>query len=93
MSNEKWYQQIYEPYLETWKILNLIQYGYKHLSDPEQDKANDEIWNKYMRECDRLKAKYPDNEFVDALLNFIIGVGVKGAAEIIAEMNQKEIDE
>ena len=93
MNDTTFKNNIYNPFLDTWKILKLIQYGYKHLSDPEQDKAHDEIWNKYMRECDRLKAKYPDNEFVDALLNFIIGVGVKGAAEIIAEMNQKEIVE
>lgn len=92
MTDMSFREKIFKPYNETWKIIKLLQNAYKHLEDPEKDKANDKLWKMYMKECERLKAEYPNNAFVDELLTFLIGDHKqKGAGEVIAKMNQEEL--
>lgn len=78
MTDDKWRTIIYEPYLETWKILKLIQYA---------DKTNnyDEQWERYMKEIDRLNSTYSDNPFVHDLIRMLLDAG-----DHIARINSKE---
>lgn len=79
MDNDKWKTTIYEPYLETWKVLKLIQYA-------DQTSDSDEQWNRYMREIDRLKKTYPENPFVESLIKLLLDAG-----DMIAKENRVEI--
>ena len=77
MNNEKWKQTIYEPYLETWKIIKLIQYA-------DQTPEQEEQWNRYIREIDRLNKTYPDNPFAQNLIRLLLEAG-----DSIAKMNNE----
>lgn len=77
MNDTAWKQQIYEPFLETWKILKLIQHA-------DQSANNDELWQRYMKEIDRLNEQYPNNKFVQDLLQLLIDAG-----DSIAKMNSE----
>lgn len=70
--------KIYEPYLEAWKILKLIQ-------NADQTSNSDEQWQRYMREIDRLQKTYPDNKFVEQLITLLLNAG-----DIIAKENRKQ---
>ena len=78
MNDTTWKQNIYEPYLETWKIIKLIQYA-------DQTDDAQEQWNRYVREIDRLDKKYPDNKFVYGLVRLLVDAG-----DAIAKMNEVE---
>ncbi len=80
MDNDKWKSTIYEPYLETWKVLKLIQYA-------DQTSDSDEQWQRYMREIDRLGKQYPANKFVDKLITLLLDAG-----DVIAKLNRKETE-
>lgn len=84
MTDEKFKEVIYKPYLDTWKVLKLLQHAYKRLDDPELDEANDAIWDMYKREIVRLERAYPGNPFVKELLNLLTT-----ADEVISRMNQE----
>ena len=86
MTDQKFKEAIYQPYLETWKVIKILQHAYKHLPDPERDKVNDEIWKQFQREAERLEKTYPDNPFVDELLRLLFS-----ADEVISRMNQEEL--
>lgn len=77
MNDSKWRKEIYNPYLESWKILKLIQYA-------DQTSDSDEQWQRYMREIDRLQKTYPDNSFVEQLITLLLNAG-----DIIARENRK----
>lgn len=77
MNNEKWKQTIYEPFLETWKIIKLIQYA-------DQTPAQEEQWNRYVKEIDRLDKSYPDNPFAQNLIRLLLDAG-----DSIAKMNNE----
>lgn len=88
MTDQKFKEVIYQPYLETWKVLKILQHAYKHLSDPEKDKVNDEIWTQFQREAKRLEKTYPGNPFVEELLRLLFT-----ADDVIAKMNQEELSD
>ena len=75
MDDNTFKEKIYSPYLETWKILKLIQYA-------DQTSDSDEQWRRYMKEIDRLSKTYPDNKFVDKLITLLLDAG-----DVIARMN------
>ena len=76
MNDIEWKQKVYNPYLEAWKILKLIQYGSRH--------GTDELWEKFTREAARLQNAYPGNKYVDSLCVMLLTAG-----EYIAEENSK----
>jgi len=78
MTDQKWKSEIYEPYLETWKILKLIQYA-------DQTTDSDAQWLRYIKEIDRLNKQYKGNEFVQDLITLLIEAG-----NAIAKMNKVE---
>lgn len=75
MDDDKFKKEIYQPYLETWKIIKLIQYA-------DQTENSDEQWERYMKEIDRLSTTYPDNKFADKLIDLLIDAG-----NVISKMN------
>lgn len=79
MNDETFKKEIYEPYLETWKILKLIQHA-------DQSCDSDEAWQLFMKEIDRLNNAYPGNTFVQDLIGLLISAG-----NHIAKMNN-EVD-
>lgn len=80
MNDTTWKQTIYEPYLETWKILKLIQYA-------DQTADSDFQWQCYIKEIDRLAKTYPDNKFVEKLIALLLDAG-----DVIAKQNRKEVE-
>ena len=79
MNDETLKTKYYEPYLETWKIIRLVQYA-------DQTSDSDEQWNRYMKEIDRLKKTYPGNPFVESLITLRLNAG-----DMIAKENRVEI--
>jgi hypothetical protein len=78
MTDAKFKKQYYEPFLETWKILKLVQYA-------DQTADRDAQWQRYMKEIDRLSKTYPEDPFVDKLIRFLLDAG-----DVIAKENRKE---
>lgn len=77
MNDTTWKQTIYEPYLETWKIIKLIQYA-------DQTPEQEEQWNRYVKEIDRLDKTYPNNPFAQNLIRLLLDAG-----DSIAKMNNE----
>ena len=78
MTDAKFKKQYYEPFLEAWKILKLVQYA-------DQTTDSDAQWQRYMKEIDRLHNTYPKDPFVDKLITFLLDAG-----DVIAKENRKE---
>lgn len=78
MDDETLKAKYYEPFLETWKIIRLVQYA-------NQTSDSDAQWNRYMKEIDRLKKTYPNNPFVESLITLLLDAG-----DCIAKENRKE---
>ena len=78
MNDETFKAKYYNPFLETWKILKLIQYA-------DQTSNSDEQWQRYMREIDRLLKTYPDNKFVEQLITLLLNAG-----DVIAKENRRQ---
>ena len=77
MNDTTFKSRYYEPFLETWKILKLIQYA-------DQTSDSDAQWQRYMKEIDRLSKTYPDNKFVEQLITLLLNAG-----DVIAKENRK----
>ena len=75
MDNSTFRETIYGPYMDTWKIIRLIQYA-------DQTADSDAQWQRYIKEIDRLAAAYPDNPFTDKLITLLLDAG-----DVIAKMN------
>lgn len=77
MNDDTLKTKYYEPYLESWKIIRLIQYA-------DQTAGSDAQWSRYMKEIDRLKKTYPNNAFVESLITLLLDAG-----NIIAKENRR----
>ena len=80
MTDERFKANYYDPFLETWKILKLIQYA-------DQTTDSDAQWQRYMKEIDRLAKTYPENKFVEKLITLLLDAG-----DVIARDNKKEVE-
>ena len=78
MDDATFKSKYYEPFLETWKILKLIQYA-------DQTSDSDAQWQRYMKEIDRLSKTYPDNKFVEELITLLLNAG-----DVIAKENRRQ---
>lgn len=76
MNDSKWREKVYGPYMDTWKILKLIQYA-------DKTSDSDDQWQRYMKEIDRLARQYPDNRFAKSLIALLLDAG-----DDIAKINQ-----
>ena len=77
MTDEKFKSNYYKPFLETWKIIKLIQYA-------DKTSDSDAQWQRYMKEIDRLSKTYPGNKFVEELITLLLNAG-----DVIAKENKK----
>ena len=57
MTNEKWKSEIYEPYVDTWKIIKILQEAYQ----------KPQLFNEYIDEVQHFADKYAGNEFAELL--------------------------
>lgn len=57
MTDERWRSEIYEPYLETWKIIKILQEAYN----------KPELFSIYIDEVQQYADKYAGNEFAELL--------------------------
>lgn len=73
MNNPEFRKKIYNPYLEAWKIMKLVQYG--------QHFGTDDLWDKFVREAERLNHAYPRNKYIDQLCQLLLTAGEYIAAE------------
>ena len=77
MNDIEWKQKVYDPYLEAWKILKLIQHGSHH--------GTDELWEQFNKEAIRLSHTYPQNRYIESLCQMLLE-----AADYIAEENSRD---
>ena len=70
MDDKNFKKIIYEPYLEAWKIAKLLQY-LDETPDP------DALWEKVVKEQNRLAETYGCTPYIVALCNLINAVGKK----------------
>lgn len=70
MTDETFKKEIYAPYLEAWKIAKLLQY-LDETPDP------DAIWEKVVKEQNRLADTYGCTPYIVALCNLINAIGKK----------------
>ena len=80
MTDEKFKTNYYNPFLETWKILKLIQYA-------DQTEDTQAQWDRYVKEIDRLAKTYPSNKFVEKLITLLLDAG-----DVIAKDNMEVQD-
>ena len=57
MTNDRWKTDIYKPYLETWKIIKILQEAYN----------KPQLFQQYIDEVQRFAEEYADNEFAELL--------------------------
>lgn len=57
MTKDRWKTDIYEPYLETWKIIKILQEAYN----------KPQLFSQYIDEVQRFAEEYAGNEFAELL--------------------------
>ena len=57
MTNDRWKTDIYKPYLETWKIIKILQEAYN----------KPQLFSQYIDEVQRFAEEYAGNEFAELL--------------------------
>lgn len=81
MNEAEFKEKVYAPYKEAWKILKMIEFAGTH-------EADDETWQKYMKEIDRFCKSNEGNHFAqETLVRMLIDAG-----DDIAKMNRRGED-
>lgn len=75
MTDDRWKTDIYEPYLETWKIIKILQEAYN----------KPELFNKYIEEVQRFANQYAGNEFAELLRKQLL----LNADDVISKMDEE----
>lgn len=57
MTKEKWKSEVYKPYVETWKIIKILQEAYN----------KPQLFQQYIDEVQRFAEEYAGNEFAELL--------------------------
>jgi hypothetical protein len=79
MTNTKFKEVIYGPYLEVWKIIKILQYA-------SDDKP--ELFLEYMDEVQKFADAYQGNEFADFLRKAVL----LRADDVIAKINREDVN-
>lgn len=74
MTDERWRSEIYEPYLETWKIIKILQEAYN----------KPELFNEYIEQVQKYADKYAGNEFAELLRSKLL----LNADDVISKMEE-----
>ena len=72
MTEERWRAEVYEPYLETWKIIKILQEAYN----------KPELFNEYIEQVQKYADKYAGNEFAELLRSKLL----LNADDVISKM-------
>ena len=72
MTDERWRTEIYEPYLETWKIIKILQEAYN----------KPKLFNEYIEQVQKYANKYAGNEFAELLRSRLL----LNADDVISKM-------
>lgn len=67
-------EKIYEPYLETWKIIKILQEAYN----------KPELFNEYIEQVQKYADKYAGNEFAELLRSKLL----LNADDVISKMER-----
>lgn len=74
MTNEKWKSEVYEPYVDTWKIIKILQEAYQ----------KPQLFNEYIDEVQHFADKYAGNEFAELLRKQLL----LNADDVISKMER-----
>ena len=74
MTNEKWKSEVYEPYVDSWKIIKILQEAYN----------KPELFSKYIDEVQQYADKYAGNEFAELLRKQLL----LNADDVISKMER-----
>lgn len=74
MTTDKWKTQIYDPYVDAWKVIKILQEAYNH----------PELFDKYMDEVQRFADTYAGNDFAELLRSKLL----LRADDVIAKMDE-----
>lgn len=72
MTKEKWKSEIYEPYVDSWKIIKILQEAYQ----------KPQLFNEYIDEVQHFADKYTGNEFAELLRSKLL----LNADDVISKM-------
>lgn len=72
MTEERWRAEVYEPYLESWKIIKILQEAYN----------KPELFNEYIEQVQKYADKYAGNEFAELLRSRLL----LNADDVISKM-------
>lgn len=76
MTTEKWKADIYDPYVDAWKIIKILQDAYN----------KPELFDQYIDEVQRFADAYAGNDFAELLrLKLLLR-----ADDVITRMNEAE---
>jgi hypothetical protein len=79
MTDTKFKEVIYGPYLDVWKIIKILQ----HASDD-----NPELFLEYMNKVEKFENAYQGNEFADFLRKAVL----LRADDVIAKINREDVN-
>jgi hypothetical protein len=74
MNKEKWKSEIYDPYVDAWKIIKILQEAYQ----------KPELFTEYMDKVQEFADKYVGNDFAELLRARLL----LGADDVIAKMEK-----
>lgn len=74
MTNEKWKSEVYEPYVDSWKIIKILQEAYN----------KPELFSIYIDEVQQYADKYAGNEFAELLRKQLL----LNADDVISKMER-----
>lgn len=74
MTKEKWKSEVYEPYVETWKIIKILQEAYN----------KPQLFSQYIDEVQRFAEEYAGNEFAELLRKQLL----LNADDVISKMER-----
>lgn len=80
MTDAKFKEVIYGPYLDAWKVIKILQ----HASDD-----NPELFLEYMNEVGKFENVYQGNEFAEFLRRAVL----LRADDVIAKLNKEDANE
>lgn len=80
MTDTKFKEVIYGPYLDVWKIIKILQ----HASDNKP-----ELFLEYMNEVEKFENAYQGNEFAEFLRRAVL----LRADDVIAKLNREDANE
>lgn len=74
MTDDKWKSEVYEPYVDAWKIIKILQEAYR----------KPELFEAYIAQVDQFAQQYAGNDFAELLRSKLL----LRADDVITRMNE-----